>query len=124
MIKENYEHSKLTDIIKTAVGSSIDEKLSDAVLKQKLREVCYEVINQFVDVRLANNVKGQNPDAEGYLDSVELCDMLHISITSLWRRENDGVLKCHHIGGKKLYSKQDVQKLVESGKLAKFSRRK
>ena len=114
----------LTDIIKTAVGSSIDEKLSDAVLKQKLREVCYEVINQFVDVRIANNVKGQNPDAEGYLDSVELCDMLHISMTSLWRRENDGVLKCHHSGGKKLYSKQDVQKLVESGKLAKFSRRK
>lgn len=89
-----------------------------------IEDMIFKAVKRCFDEIFPNNILSHNPADEGYYDSKELCDKLHISPTSLWRRENEGVLKCHLIGGRKLYSKMEVQKLVESGKLAKFNRKR
>lgn len=89
-----------------------------------LEDAIYMGIKRCFDEIFPNNILSHNPADEGYYDSKELCNFLHISGISLWRREKEGVLPCHLIGGRKLYSKIEVQKLVESGKLAKYSRKR
>lgn len=89
-----------------------------------IEDLIFKAVKRCFEELFPNNMVNQNPADEGYYNSKELCNFLHISGISLWRRENEGILKCHLIGGKKLYSKIEVQKLVESGKLAKYSRKR
>ena len=88
-----------------------------------IEDMIYNAVKRYFDERFPNHMMSQLLEDDGYYDSGELCKLLHISLTSLWRREKEGLLTCHLIGGKKLYSKKEVQKLVESGKLAKYRRR-
>ena len=48
----------------------------------------------------------------------------HISPSTLWRMEEDGIIQKLKFGRRNLYSKAEVDNLIISGKLAKYSRRK
>ena len=50
-----------------------------------------------------------------WLTREEVCDMLHITYTTLWRKENDGVIQKHKIGRRNLYNKKEVEALLSSG---------
>ena len=45
-------------------------------------------------------------------------------VENLWRIEKSGLLKSQKVGRKNLYSKAEVNQLMKSGKLAKYSHRK
>ena len=64
----------------------------------------------------------EKPKDEGFYDRDEICNLLHIAYPTLWRIEKSGVLKSQKVGRKNLYSKQDVNLLIKSGKLAKYNR--
>ena len=48
-----------------------------------------------------------------WLTREEVCDMLHITYTTLWRKENEGVIKKHKMGRRNLYSKKEVESLFK-----------
>ena len=49
-----------------------------------------------------------------WLSRNEVCDMLHITYTTLWRKEKEGVIKKHKIGRRNLYSKKEVTDIFSS----------
>ena len=81
---------------------------------------------QFEDIiyrTVSRCLNEKNPEDEGFYTRDELCDLLHIAYPTLWRIEQSGILKCQKVGRKNLYSKQEVNILIKSGKLAKYGHR-
>ena len=78
--------------------------------KEDLREVVAALVEELVgNSRMENN----NSDIESkYLTRDEVCACLHITYTTLWRRENAGHIKARKVGHRNLYLKSDVEKLV------------
>ena len=66
-------------------------------------------------------VHATEPDSEYYTRD-ELCHMAHISPTTLWRMEQDGLVKKRKFGKKNLYLKSEIDVLLQEGKLVKCSR--
>jgi hypothetical protein len=60
-------------------------------------------------------------DNDGFYNRDELCSLLHIAYPTLWRIEKAGILQSQKVGRKNLYSKQEVNQLIKSGKLAKYN---
>ena len=65
----------------------------------------------------------EKPEDEGFYDRDEICNLLHIAYPTLRRIEKSGILKSQKVGRKNLYSKQEVNMLIKSGKLAKYGHR-
>ena len=74
-----------------------------------LRQVVSEIVEE-VCAKRGLNEKPSEEEGE-WLTRDEVCDMLHITYTTLWRMENGGVIKKHKIGRRNLYSKQEVDEL-------------
>ena len=68
-----------------------------------LRQVVTEIVEEVCAKRGLN----EKP-------SEEVCDMLHITYTTLWRKENEGVIKKHKMGRRNLYSKKEVTDIFSS----------
>ena len=64
------------------------------------------------------NEKPSSEEGE-WITRDEVCDMLHITFTTLWRMERSGQIKKHKIGRRNLYDKKEVNTLlcesIESG---------
>lgn len=60
--------------------------------------------------------------AEGYYTTNELADLLSIDRTTVWAWERKGFLKPKRVGRRKLYSRKEINELIESGKLARYCR--
>lgn len=74
-----------------------------------LRQVVSEIVEE-VCANRGLNEKSSN-DEDEWLTRDEVCDMLHITYTTLWRMENGGVIKKHKMGRRNLYSKKEVYEL-------------
>ena len=59
---------------------------------------------------------------EGYYNTNELAELLSVDRTTLWVWEKKGLLKSKRVGKKKLYSRKEINDLVESGKLGRYCR--
>ena len=57
-----------------------------------------------------------------YYSRDELCHLAHISSSTLWRMEQDGLIKKRKFGRKNLYLKSEIDALLQEGNLAKRSR--
>ena len=82
-----------------------------------------DIINRTVSRCLAEKNIGNlmdSPVEEGYYDRSEVCGELHISYPTLWRIEKSGLLRSQKVGRKNLYSKQEVNDLIKSGKLSEY----
>ena len=89
--------------------------------EEQFEEILYRTVNRCLDEKnIGNHV--EKPEDEGFYDRDEICDLLHIAYPTLWRIEKSGILKSQKVGRKNLYSKQDVNLLIKSGKLAKYNR--
>ena len=56
-----------------------------------------------------------NTEDSAYYTRSELCQLAHITETTLWRLEKEGVIKKIKFGRKNLYSRLDVDALLGSG---------
>ena len=54
--------------------------------------------------------------AETYLSKDKVCEMLDVSVTTLWRWEKVGYLVPLNFGGQKRYRKSDIEKILEGAK--------
>ena len=69
------------------------------------------MIKDFISV----NVEGIQDDRQ------ELCRLAHISTCTLWRMESEGLIHKMKFGRRNLYKKDEIDVLLASGKLAKYS---
>jgi hypothetical protein len=77
-----------------------------------LRQVVTEIVEE-VCTKCGLNEKPSEEEGE-WLTREEVCDMLHITYTTLWRKENEGVIKKHKMGRRNLYSKKEVMDIFSS----------
>ena len=89
--------------------------------EEQFEEILYRTVNRCLDEKNIGNLV-EKPEDEGFYDRDEICNLLHIAYPTLWRIEQSGILKSQKVGRKNLYSKQDVNLLIKSGKLAKYNR--
>ena len=89
--------------------------------EEQFADVIYKTVNRCLDEREINAMVSKKEEEE-YYGRNDLCSLLHIALPTLWRIEQKGLLKCKKVGRK--YSKQEVNELINSGKLAKFNRSK
>ena len=89
--------------------------------EEQFEEILYRTVNRCLDEKNIGNPV-EKPEGEGFYDRDEICNLLHIAYPTLWRIEQSGILKSQKVGRKNLYSKQDVNLLIKSGKLAKYNR--
>ena len=75
-----------------------------------------QVVTEIVEEVCAKHGLNEKPSEEEgvWLTREEVCDMLHITYTTLWRKENEGVIKKHKMGRHNLYSKKEVMAMVSS----------
>ena len=89
------------------------------VLNEKqFEDIIYKTVCRCLDEK--NIGKLEKPIEEGYYDRDGICEQLHVSYPTLWRIEKAGLLKGVKVGRRKLYARQDVTLLIESGKLSNF----
>lgn len=71
-----------------------------------LRQVVTEIVEEVCTKRGMND---RNPiEGSEWLTREEVCDMLHITYTTLWRKEKCGVIRKYKVGRKNLYNIKDV----------------
>ena len=86
---------------------------------EQLEDVIYKTVSRCLEEKhIGNYVE------KGFYSRDEICSLLHIAYPTLWRIEKSGLLKSQKVGRKNLYSKAEVNQLMKSGKLAKYSHRK
>ena len=89
--------------------------------EEQFEDIIYRTVSRCLNEKnFGNHV--EKPEDEGFYDRDEICNLLHIAYPTLWRIEQSGILKSQKVGRKNLYSKQDVNLLIKSGKLAKYNR--
>ena len=89
--------------------------------EEQFEDILYRTVCRCLDEKnIGSHV--EKPEDEGFYDRDEICNLLHIAYPTLWRIEQSGILKSQKVGRKNLYSKQDVNLLIKSGKLAKYNR--
>lgn len=71
-----------------------------------LRQVVTEIVEEVCTKRVLNEKK--SIDESEWLTREEVCDMLHITYTTLWRKEKCGVIRKYKVGRKNLYNIKDV----------------
>ena len=89
--------------------------------EEQFEDIIYRTVSRCLDEKSIGNLV-EKPEDEGFYDRDEICDLLHIAYPTLWRIEKSGILKSQKVGRKNLYSKQDVNLLIKSGKLVKYNR--
>lgn len=77
-----------------------------------LRQVVTEIVEDVCAKRGLNEKPSLKEDE--WLTREEVCDVLHITYTTLWRKENEGVIKKHKMGRRNLYSKKEVMEIFSS----------
>ena len=90
------------------------------VLNEKLfEEIIYRTVCRCLEEKNIGNLVEPTVE-EGYYDRSEVFGELHISYPTLWRIEKSGLLHGQKVGRKNLYSKQEINDLIKSGKLADY----
>ena len=54
-------------------------------------------------------------DEDKYLSSDQVCDYMHVTPSTLWRMRQRGEIAVHKVGGRCLYSKNDLDVLIKKG---------
>lgn len=80
--------------------------------KDDLKEIVSELFGELC-AKCGINEK-PSPEEGEWLTRDEVCDMLHITPTTLWRKEKEGVIRKYKMGRRNLYSKREVCALFSS----------
>ena len=72
--------------------------------------------------RFQGEAKAGSPHNPEYYNTNELAELLSIDRTTIWTWEKKGLLKCKRVGRRKLYSRKEINDLINSGKRSRYSR--
>ncbi len=81
--------------------------------KEDLQEAFNAMLEDFLSRHQLVEMPSQDEDK--YLSSDEACDYLHVTQSTLWRMRQRGDIIAHKVGGRRLYSKNDLDALVTNG---------
>jgi len=87
-----------------------------------LEQAIKDAVAQAMEAWLPTTTPQESEQPSEYYTRDELCHMTHISPTTLWRMEQDGLVKKRKFGKKNLYLKSEIDVLLQEGKLDKHSR--
>ena len=75
------------------------------------------IINGIVDERMARffDRKKQEAEADTLLKPKEVCQLLGVNLTTLWRWHNEGYLTKVYIGNKPRYRQSDIDRILMKG---------
>ncbi len=96
----------LTELLKTDANINLTITLND------LRTITNELIQATKD-ELENAIHEEK--AETYPTRNEVCEILNVNQSTLWRWKNRGYLMPIEVGGKHLYKMSDVKRILNRG---------
>ena len=97
-------------------NSSLADFMTYFIEASGLQERIAEIVKDAIAASLPSSQKQQdNSEDSSYYTRSELCQLAHITETTLWRLEKEGVIKKIKFGRKNLYSRLDVDALLGSG---------
>ncbi len=80
-----------------------------------LEQLLGEIVKDAVSTSLQPSPKpSENSDDSPYYTRAELCQLAHITESTLWRLEKSGVIRKIKLGRKNLYPRLDVEALLGS----------
>jgi excisionase family DNA binding protein len=89
----------------------IDRIVLFSIPIQELKEIIAEVLEEKLKGMLPITMPPTPPTKE-YLTRKEVCEMLHISLSTLFYYSKDGRLSRYRIGGRILYRAEEVRNAV------------
>ena len=98
---------QLTELLQTNANINLTISLDD--LRTFSNELIQETKNQ-----LEAEVTAQRN--ETYLTRLETCDFLKVDQATLWRWAKRGYLEPIEVGGKRMYRKSDLMRILNGGK--------
>ena len=81
--------------------------------KEDLEEIVVGIVEKIVGKNQQSVLSTEESDE--YYTRDQVCERLHITYTTLWRLEKRGMIPVNKIGRRNLYSKNAVDKLINSG---------
>lgn len=87
-----------------------------------LEQAIKDAVAQAMEAWQPTTMPQESDPPSEYYTRDELCHLAHISSTTLWRMEQDGLIKKRKFGKKNLYLKSEIDALLQEGKLDKCSR--
>ena len=101
-------------------NSSLADAISFFLQASGLQERIEEIVRGAV---LATTQPSQKPientEGSAYYTRAELCQLAHITESTLWRLERAGIIKKIKLGRKNLYPRIEVEALLGSGGFSK-----
>lgn len=92
---------------------------------EALKTMLWDLLDEYFsshDLPVQTNQQPAQKAEEKYYDRDEVCRLAHVSHTTLWRMEREGAIEKHKVRRRNLYLRSEVDDLIASGKLAKYSR--
>lgn len=85
-------------------------------LKERIAEIVKDAIAENMSSNISMQKKHVDSTEESpYYTRAELCQLAHITESTLWRLEKAGIIKKIKLGRKNLYSRLDIDALLGSG---------
>lgn len=88
-----------------------------------IEQVIRDAVAQVLEARLPQKMPQENEKQSDYYSRDELCRLAHISSTTLWRMEQEGLVPKVKFGRTNLYPRKEINDLLASGKLNKHPRK-
>ena len=80
--------------------------------RDDLKQVVAEMVEDLVGKKPQINLTQEESDE--YYTRDKVCERLHITYTTLWRMQKEGIIIVHKLGGRNLYSKKEISSLLKS----------
>lgn len=96
-------------------GSSLAEAILYFLKSSGLEDAIKDIVKNAVHESSTQPEAAKANEDSAYYTRSELCQLAHITETTLWRLEKEGVIRKIKFGRKNLYSRLDVDALLGSG---------
>lgn len=80
--------------------------------RDDLKQVVAEMVEELVGKKPQTDLTQEKSDE--YYTRDQVCERLHITYTTLWRMQKEGIIIVHKLGGRNLYSKKEISSLLKS----------
>lgn len=98
----------------TKISKESKKEMDDRTMKIPIKE--WEEIKRKMN-ELTQKIDTLYNREKNFVSISELCDWLNISRTTLWRLRSEGKIKTYLIGGKMVANKDEIQTLLNEGKI-------
>ena len=96
-------------------NTSLAEAMSFIIKASGLVQIIQDIVTDAIRNSVAHPKQEMVEKGPEYYSKSELCQLLHITETTLWRLEKKGVIRKIKMGRKNLYLRSEIDALVSSG---------